>query len=36
VSCVPGGPPYRITATASYGSPASPDYVERSKTADFL
>ena len=36
VGCTPGGPPYRITATATYGVPASPDYVERSKTADFL
>lgn len=36
VSCTPGGPPHRITATATFGAPASPDYVERSKTADFL
>ena len=35
VSCTPGGPPHRITAIASFGAPASPDYVERSKTADF-
>jgi MSHA biogenesis protein MshP len=36
VSCTPGGPPHRITATATFGVPASPDYVERTKTADFL
>lgn len=38
VSCVPvaGPAPYRITATAFYGvNPTNPDYVERSKTADF-
>lgn len=36
VSCAPvAGPAYRITATAIYGVPASPDYVERSKTAVF-
>lgn len=35
VSCTPGGPPHRITATATFGVPASPDYVDRTKTADF-
>ncbi|MDP1926624.1 MAG: hypothetical protein Q8K57_17780 [Thiobacillus sp.] len=34
VSCT-AGPPHRITATATFGVPASPDYVERTKTADF-
>jgi MSHA biogenesis protein MshP len=36
VSCTPGGPPYRISAIATFGVPANTDYVERSKTADFL
>lgn len=37
VNCVlvAGPAPFRITSTAIYGAPASPDYVERSKTADF-
>ncbi|MCA1924673.1 MAG: hypothetical protein LDL16_00150 [Thiobacillus sp.] len=35
VSCTPGGPPHRITARAWIGAPASPDYVERVKIADF-
>ena len=36
VSCLPVGPIYRITAIARFGvNPANPDYVERSKTADF-
>lgn len=35
VSCTPGGPPHRITARAWIGVPASPDYVERVKIADF-
>lgn len=36
VSCTPGGPPHLITARATFGVPASPDYVERTKTAFFL
>ena len=37
VNCalVGGGTPNRITATVTYGVPASPDYVERIKIADF-
>lgn len=37
VSCVPGALPatYQIIATAIYGVPASPDYVERIKIANF-
>jgi len=36
VSCVPVGPAFRVTAIARYGAlPTSPDYVERSKMADF-
>ena len=37
VSCAPvvGPASFRITAIASYGALASPDYVERSKTAVF-
>ena len=37
VSCAPGAVPatYQIIATAIYGVPASPDYVERIKIANF-
>lgn len=37
VNCVSvaGPAPFRITSTAISGAPASPDYVERFKTADF-
>jgi MSHA biogenesis protein MshP len=35
VSCTPGGPPHRITVRAWVGLPASPDYIERVKIADF-